>query len=240
MTVKKKSTKGSLVIQHLEDASRDLLKDHRELIRDYIKGKHGIYALYKNDRLYYVGLASDLHRRVRHHLKGRLAGKWNSFSIYLVKDVKHIKELESLVLRIVQPKGNQQKGKFKNSQNLKPQIKKAWKKKSKKIGEGLLEKKKRTPRSKTTTKKKNTKTTVKEAVLAKIVKKRGGFPIRAEYKGKTYKARVLKSGWISYKKYRYRSPSGLAEEICGRNKNGWTFWKFRNKYGEWVQLKQLR
>jgi hypothetical protein len=45
-----------VVTQHLEKASARLLEKHQDVLREYIKGKHGVYALYKGERLYYVGL----------------------------------------------------------------------------------------------------------------------------------------------------------------------------------------
>lgn len=44
--------------------------------------------------------------RVNHHLKDWHKGKWDRFSVYLTNDDEHIKPLESLMLRIINPKGN--------------------------------------------------------------------------------------------------------------------------------------
>lgn len=49
--------RGQLVCQHLENVSRDLLQSYPDIFREFVKGRHGIYALYRRDRLYYVGLA---------------------------------------------------------------------------------------------------------------------------------------------------------------------------------------
>jgi GIY-YIG catalytic domain len=57
-----------LVCQRLENVSREVLKKHQEIIRDYVRGWHGVYAIYKGDRLYYVGLASNLKGRLGSHL----------------------------------------------------------------------------------------------------------------------------------------------------------------------------
>ena len=45
-------------------------------------------------------------------------GAWDRFSMYLTIGDDHIRELESLVLRIVRPKGNKQIGKFKRAEDL--------------------------------------------------------------------------------------------------------------------------
>ena len=111
--------KAYLVSQHLEGISANALDKYQSVIRDYIKGKYGLYVLYRRNRLYYVGLASNLRSRLKQHLRDRHKGLWDRFSVYLTVENHHIKELESLVLRIVQPKGNVQKGKFPRSQDLK-------------------------------------------------------------------------------------------------------------------------
>ncbi len=69
-----------LVCKHLENISGDVLSQYRNVIRDYVKGQHGIYALYQKNRLQYVGLASNLRQRLGHHLKDRLAGTWDSLA----------------------------------------------------------------------------------------------------------------------------------------------------------------
>jgi len=49
--------KTQLVSQHLERISSDILEDYQKIIRDYIRNRKGVYALYKNNKLYYVRLA---------------------------------------------------------------------------------------------------------------------------------------------------------------------------------------
>lgn len=60
-----KSRKGQLVSQHLENVSRDALEKYQNIIKNYVRGRHGIYALFKGSRLYYVGLASNLRNRLK-------------------------------------------------------------------------------------------------------------------------------------------------------------------------------
>src|SRR3989338_8633315 len=100
----------SLVCQHLEKISGDVLGKYKDMIREYVKRRHGVYALYRKNRLQYVGLASNLRSRLATHLRDRLAGTWDHFSVYLTVGDDHLKELESLVLRIASPKGNKQIG----------------------------------------------------------------------------------------------------------------------------------
>ena len=113
-----KSKKGQLVCQHLENVSRDALENYGDIIREYVRGRHGIYALFRRKNLYYVGLASNLRNRLKAHLKDRHAQTCDRFSVYLTIQNEHTHELEALVMRIASPKGNQQTGKLVRSQDL--------------------------------------------------------------------------------------------------------------------------
>src|SRR2546428_10922429 len=114
--------RSPLVCQHLEKISRDALEKYQDSIREYVRKRHGVYALYRRGRLYYVGMASNLRNRLRGHLKGRHAKNWDRFSVYLTIGASHIKELESLLLRITEPPWNKQAGKFARSEDLRRRI----------------------------------------------------------------------------------------------------------------------
>ena len=102
----KKRYKNNLVCQYLENISRTALEKYQDIIRKYVKGRYGVYSLYRKHKLYYVGLASNLRSRLHHHLRDRHAGTWDSFSVYLTVGDQHLHELETLILRIIKPKGN--------------------------------------------------------------------------------------------------------------------------------------
>src|SRR2546427_5664190 len=107
-----------LVSQYLEHISGTALDQYQKIIRGLVQKRSGVYALYRRDRLYYVGLASNLRNRLNHHLRDKHRNKWDRFSVYLTIGDSHLKELESLVLRIAHPKGNNQGGKFSSAENL--------------------------------------------------------------------------------------------------------------------------
>jgi hypothetical protein len=231
-----KSNKGQLVCEHLENISLDALETHQDIIREYVKGRHGIYALYRNGRLYYVGLASDLRRRLKHHLHDRHAQTWDRFSVYLTADDRHLRDLESLVLKIASPTGNRQTGKFVNSRNVMPAFKQGIKNKHKKEIRslfGLETIKVITKPTKSAPLKEDRK-----PVLAAYIK--SPLKLRLTSKGKFYKASVKKDGSISYKGQIYNSPSLAGKAAIGRNVNGWTAWKYQRTPGEWVLLDNLR
>lgn len=97
---KKRTRRAQLVFEFLENVSRTVLDRYLAIIGAYVRGKQGIYALYRKNRLYYVGLASNLIGRLKSHLRDRHADTWDRFSIYLTKSDKHLKELETLAIRI--------------------------------------------------------------------------------------------------------------------------------------------
>ena len=96
----------AVVGSYLEDISIKAFKLHPSELKQVIGGVGGIYGLYKNDRLYYVGLAVDLFRRIKQHLRDKHRRKWNRFSAYVTNRDQHIKEMESLALRLISPQGN--------------------------------------------------------------------------------------------------------------------------------------
>ncbi len=233
----KKST--GLVFGYLERISSNAFDQYSDVITEFIGGKNGIYALYRNQQLYYVGLAVDLRRRIKQHLKDRHAGKWNYFSLYLARSERFLKDLESLAIRVAFPKGNKVKGKFNGARNLHKLLRRRMKEKA--DGEiTILIGKGHTKVAKKTAKKKKRKTTSKTKTEIPLKGLLSSKRIKKTYKGKEYKAWVLPTGRIKYNGQLFNSPSGVATHICKRNVNGWSFWYYRNKNGEWDKLKTLR
>ena len=57
-----------LVLQQLEDVSWRVLDEYPQIVKGLIKGRWGVYALYKRGKLYYVGLTVNLFGRLKTHL----------------------------------------------------------------------------------------------------------------------------------------------------------------------------
>ncbi|MCK4642517.1 hypothetical protein KAU32_02645 [bacterium] len=233
-----KKYQGKLVIEYVENLSSELLSSNSKIILDFIKGKQGIYSLYKGDKLYYVGLASYMHQRLKQHLNDRHKDEWNKFNIYLTENTDYLKEMESLVLRISTPKGNKQKGKFVAANNLKRKLIQRFREESQKKEKQLFGKKDLNKKSKSCQPiEVNSKRTVNE--LSKYISK--PINIRLSYKGNTYYACILKNGSIKYNDTIYNSPSRAALAIVKQKTiNGWTKWKYKNDAGEWVYINKLR
>ena len=234
--------RAQLVCQHLENISRRLLETYPDIFRAFVRGRHGIYALYRKDRLYYVGLATNLRQRLKQHLKDRHAQTWDRFSLYLTVGDRNLREIESLLLRISKPRGNVQTTRFARSENmlasLRRQIKEHQRAELDEIAPWTpLKVKKAQPKAR----KKVAKRKGRKPVLAEYVKKLGkGFPVRFRYTGKLHRARVLKDGTISYKGRAFTSPSAAASVIGRGAVDGWHAWHYERAPGDWVPLDELR
>jgi hypothetical protein len=230
-----KSNEGQLVCQYLENISHDALKKYQAVIREFVKGRHGVYALYRKDHLYYVGLASNLRNRLKTHLKDRHARTWDKFSVYLVIEDSHLRELETIILRIAAPKGNKQSGKFANADDLRPVFRRNIAEVQQRELDSILG----NTKEKLPAQELATTIATRKPILAPYTKSKR-FELRLRYKGKLYKARVRKNGSISCLGSIYNSPSLAASAIKKRATNGWTNWKYERAPGDWVLLDTLR
>jgi len=230
---------SQLVCQHLENISRKMLEEYQDVIRSFVRGRNGVYAMYRRGKLYYVGLASSLLGRLKMHLRDHHADTWDRFSVYLTIGPDYMKEIESVLIRIAAPPGNKMRGKFVRSENLLPRLKAEYRERRKQEEELLFG-----------TRKKGTKRVPKKVRVH--AKSRGSAPVlapyvgqvkklRARFKGKLVWARLLKDGRISYGGQRYTSPSLAAAAACGRKTcNGWRFWTYERAPGDWMPLNELR
>jgi hypothetical protein len=226
--------RGALVSQYLEGISRTALAEYQPFFREQARRRNGVYALYKGKKLYYVGLARDLRGRLKTHLRDKHGQSWDRFSMYLTVGDDHIKELESLVLRIVRPAGNRQGGKFAKAQNLQREFTRRVKQDAAAHLSELLgvESRRKTVAAR--------HQSASRAVLAPHTSR--PFRLRAQHKGKVFKARVLSNGVISFAGKRFQSPSMAACAALPHRRavNGWRFWRYERAPGDWVPLRELR
>ena len=178
--------------------------------------------------------AGDLRWRLNQHLRDHHGQSWDRFSVYLTIGDRHLKELESMILRVVRPKGNKVIGHFQKSENLRSRLKKdirllqqnelisiiGLQPAGRLLRNRLREAKERPP------------------VLARFIK--GPLKLLATLKGRTYRALVRRNGTIRYKRKVYNSPSMAAVAVCKRSCDGWYFWKYERAPGDWVELNELR
>ena len=222
-----------LVCQQLENISREALGRYQNIIRQYVRRRHGVYALYRRGKLHYVGLASNLRSRLGHHLRDRHQDSWDRFSVYLTIGDTHLKELEALILRIGKPTGNKVKGKFAKCEDIRRKFARDVRRQQRDelrslLGKGGAKEESREAVSE-----------LRGPVLATYIA--APMNVRAIFKGKTLVARVRRDGLIRFKGTVYRSPSLAAAAACKRTTcNGWTFWKYERAPGDWVPLNELR
>jgi hypothetical protein len=226
--------RSPLVCQHLENISRDALEKHQDIIRNYVRGRQGVYALYRGDRLYYVGLASNLRMRLAQHMRNTHGERWDRFSVYLTIGDSHLRELEALLLRIVKPKGNSQTGKFAKSEDIKRRFGRDVRQKYMGEWRSLLGKP-----VKVSARKAKPIPSGKLGSMVKVLRGQG-MRLRRRHKGTLYKARLRKDGKVQMKRVIYPSASAAAKAVCGHNANGWQFWDCERGPGDWVKLAKLR
>ncbi len=232
--------KRPIVSGYLEKVSSSIFDKHSKIIAEMIKGQQGLYALYRRDKLYYVGLASDLKRRVNQHVKDRHARKWTHFSLYIIRHSDHIKELESLLLRIAYPTGNKVRGKLRRSANMLPSLKR--KTKAAAIAEWRSNFEVASGGEKAAGVTKPQKVSWQTRKGDRPCK--GLFPenvrLYGPYKGEVHKAILRPSGLIRFDGETYNSPSAAgAAAKGGKATNGWAFWKIKQGE-ELVALRQFR
>jgi len=227
------SKKNPLVSQYLENISRKVLEEYQDIIRRYVRRRQGIYALYRQNKLYYIGLASNLRSRLSRHLRDRHKGSWDYFSVYLTIGDSHLKDLESLVLRVGKPEGNKQKGKFLKSEDIRRRFARDIRSKLRKELGSLMGKEKISEAEE------EELAEGRQAVLANYFE--GTKKLQAHYKGKIIKAYVRHNGLIRFKGKDYWSPSLAGAAACQRRAcNGWRFWQYERAPGDWVKLNELR
>ena len=215
---------SGLVTQSLEHISKDVFSKYASIITELVERSSGVYALYDEDELYYVGRATELRRRVKQHLKDRHDASWTHFSIYFIRNADHIGEIESLLVRIANPKGNAVKPRGKDSREMRKKLKVMIRQKHREELAGLF-----------------LKQPVKlkhddgKRMLKGMVDKRTA--IYRTYKGKEFKAILTPAGKIVFNGNKFDTPTSAAKKITrSAPVNGWYFWYIRNDDNEWVKL----
>jgi hypothetical protein len=228
-----------LVQGDLERISSKAFDNYHDVITKLVGRKHGVYALYKRDRLYYVGLATNLRGRLKQHLKDRHASKWDSFSLYVIRNVNYLRELESLLVHIAEPKGNITRGRFARSESLLKDLDTMMEEKDRRRREEMLVGSERRK-----AKRKKNKWLHRPSGKGRAPVLQGMLPkgtkLRRTYKGKEYTAVINADGSIRVGGNRFNSPSLAAMSLAKRAMNGWHFWKFKDKKGKWTRLNALR
>jgi hypothetical protein len=148
-----------------------------------------------------------------------------------------MKELESLLLRIVPTRGNKHRGHFPKSENLKRRLAKDIRRLQKLELYDLVGRRVSVPSEAQD----GDDSGDRPPRLAKYLAQLQRRTLRARFRGKLIRARIRRDGSIRFRGKSYTSPSKAAAKACGRRTcNGWTFWTFERAPGDWVRLRELR
>jgi hypothetical protein len=237
---RKKRTR--LVRGHLEGILSRVFDSYHDEITELTGKSHGVYALYKKGRLYYVGLARNLRRRVKQHLKDKHAKKWDSFNLYLIRNVNYLKELESLIVHISEPRGNIRRGRFARSENLIHRLEHLMELRDERQRDEILKGfPNRTGKDRRikARKKDQPPPTSRRSALEKLLPT--GTLLKSKYKKQEFTAEVEINGRIKIGNQLFNSPSSAGSFVRGgKATDGWTFWKYHNESGHWVKIDELR
>lgn len=114
-----KAKQGRVIRRYRHNIPIEDFDKWKELIRSRARG-YGLYALYDNERLVYVGLATkSIRSRIESHIK-KGGKQFTHFSVFLVTgksqivQARRIRDLEALLLNMINPPPiyNQNKTKF--------------------------------------------------------------------------------------------------------------------------------
>ena len=216
---------------HLEGVSIRAFTDRPGELRAVIGKQHGLYALYSRGKLYYVGLAQNLFVRLKQHTRDKHKGRWDQFNAYVTETDGIVKELESLALRVIMPSGNKVSGRFARSRNLMPELAALIEGHQAREAASLLAgKSARRARRKA-------KGLSAGSRLALIATTRR--PLWGSVGGYDYSATLLKRGVIRFDGEDFESPSAAAEAATGSRRNGWGFWRYKDRRGVWRPIRDL-
>ena len=231
----KKKKHRRLVISRIEGISKNVLRNYHKEITKLIGNSPGVYALYDGDSLYYVGKSVDLKRRVIQHLKDRHFASWTHFSLYIITRTDFVDEIESLLIRIANPKGNRAVPEGKATHTMLDKLKLLIKKKQKREFEEMFRKNR------------------KESKVTKHVSFRNKRTLRGlvskpttlfkTYKGREYKAILEPNGVIRLGNKNFATPTAAAKTIIRRptgTVDGWRFWYLKDSNGEWLRLSDYK
>jgi hypothetical protein len=228
-----KRASDRLLVGYLEGIGWRVFQKYPIAIHHLTRGRTGVYALYKGERLSYVGLASNLMWRLKAHLRDRHAGRWDRFSVYVTHGDRHLREIESILLRIAKPTGNKVKGGLKGCPNLYRQLRREMTESDADNRAALLGGHAAQQR-----RRRKAKRGRGSLGLAGLVDRR--LPLKASYKNRMFRASLRRDGYISYRGTLFESPTAAAKKASGRGMNGWSFWRYKRSAGDWPRLRDLK
>jgi len=191
---------SKIIKYQLPKVSIDVLLKHENDLINFIKDKGGIYLLYKNDDIYYVGRAVNLKRRIKQHIKDHHKNRWDAFALCITNSISAVPAVERILISLLKPVGNNllYEGEIRRAER---ELKKAIMLSHKENTDFLFRKEKSKKKKKHKIKK------IKFTKKNRLIKK--------EYNGKKYRVLALANGMFKFKNKRYSSLTLVAKKITG-------------------------
>lgn len=124
--------KGSLIQFALDNIKKESFEVIRRELYGVLKHRAAVYALYKKDKLVRVGLGTNVFWRLWSHSRNEKLD-WDTASLFVVKNIKYLRDLETAIIRIAKPKYNDQKGRVRDEKFLPDLLKHSINEKRKKL-----------------------------------------------------------------------------------------------------------
>ncbi len=124
--------KGSLIQYALDNIKRESFSVIKRELSGVLKDRSGIYALYKNGNVVKVGLGTNIFWRIKGHAKSKRID-WDTVSLFIIRNIKYIRDVETAVNRIAKPKYSLQRGRIGDEHYFERILKKRVNEKKKKL-----------------------------------------------------------------------------------------------------------
>ena len=131
-TIASKIKRGSLIQYALDNIKRESFDVIKRELRGVLKGRAGIYALYKRGTVVKVGLGTNIYWRVKGHSKSKKID-WDTVSLFIIHNIKYLRDIETAVNRIAKPKHSFQRGRVGDEYYFKRILKKRVNEKNRKL-----------------------------------------------------------------------------------------------------------
>ena len=124
--------RGSLIQHALDNIRRESFDSIKRELRELLKDRAGIYALYKKGIVVKVGLGTNIYWRVKGHARSKKM-IWDTVSFFIIRNIKYLRDVETAINRIAKPKYSLQKGRVGDENLYKRKLKKSVDERRKKL-----------------------------------------------------------------------------------------------------------
>ena len=124
--------RGSLIQYALDNIKRESFDVIKRELKNVLRKRAGVYALYKRGKVVKCGIGTEIFWRLRGHAKSKKMD-WDTVGIFIIKDIKYLRDVETAVNRIAKPKYSFQRGRVGDEHYFERILKKRVNEKKKKL-----------------------------------------------------------------------------------------------------------